>query len=176
MKEQTIHNTRAAAEYLHEQIPDETVEHWQQALINNRRTDRNPPHRIGFTMIGRGAFYTLEELARFVEFEKGRKLGTMKLSPRAMEALRAVGFNERGGSSTGRRFDVTAISRQHDEATGEIFIQLIVNNPHLLVYRLPPEQALEIAQQLIAECGGTPKPDSYQTVTENADVLVKGKV
>lgn len=164
---------QAAAEWLAQQFPEKRPDQWALWLRNNANAARPAIYRVAVEQVGRGSFYRQEELQRFATWERSRQTG--QLSPRAMEALRAVGFNERGGSSTGRRFDVTGISRQYDEATGTPFVQLIVNNPHLLVYRLPVEQAIEIADQLVAEAGGRPEQGTYRTVTENADVVVKRK-
>ncbi len=164
---------QAAAKWLAQQLPDKSPDQWALWLRNNANTARPAIYRIAIERVGRGSFYRQNELERFAVWERSRQTG--QLSPRAMEALCAVGFNERGGSSTGRRFDVTGISRQYDEATGTPFVQLIVTNPHLLVYRLPVEQAREIAAQLVTEAGGQAQQAKYQTVTENADVVVKRK-
>lgn len=164
---------QAAAEWLAQQFPDKRPDQWALWLRNNANAARPAVYRVAVEQVGRGSFYRQEELERFAVWERSRQTG--QLSPRAMEALRAVGFNERGGSSTGRRFDVSSISRQYDEATGTPFVQLMVTNPHLLVYRLPVEQALEIADQLAAEAGGRRQQATYSTVTDNADVVVKRK-
>lgn len=152
MNEHTILNTRAAAEYLHEQIPGDSVQYWRQALINNRRSDRTPPYRVGFKTVGRAAFYTPDELANFVEFEKGRRLGTMKLTGRAAEVMRAFGIGTASGSTTGRKLTVTAITPQTDEGTGKPFIQFITDDP-LMVYRLELHEAKTIARELIDAIG-----------------------
>jgi nucleoside diphosphate kinase len=76
----------------------------------------------------------------------------MKLSGRMMEVMNAFGVGKTGGSTTGKKLNVTSIQAQRDEVTGEGFVQLITSDP-LSVYRLPMEQAVEIAQQLINATG-----------------------
>ncbi|QQC65540.1 hypothetical protein I6I06_10610 [Paraburkholderia ginsengisoli] len=97
--------------------------------------------------MGKGAFYAPEDLARFVEFEKGRRVGNIKLSGPAAEALQAFGIGEKGGSGTGRRFEVAGVTLQVDEATGTPFVRLITNAP-LMVYRLELHEARAIAKAL----------------------------
>jgi len=142
-----LYSTQAAAEFLSRALPDEgDSAYWSSVLINNRRTDRAPVHRIPFCRIGKGAFYAPEDLARFVEFEKGRRVGNIKLSGPAAEALQAFGIGE-GGSATGRRFEVAGITLQSDEVTGKPFVRLITTSP-LMVYRLELEEAKTIAKAL----------------------------
>lgn len=145
-------NRQAAGEWLAKRFTDKNGEQWAAWLRNNASSKRPAVYRVAVEQVGRGVFYRPEELERFAVWERSRQTG--ELSPRAMEALKAVGFNEKGGSSTGRRFDVTLISRQIDDATDEPFVQLIVTNPHLLVYRLPVQQAREIAAMLTQAAGG----------------------
>ena len=144
-----LYSTQGAAEFLSSALPDGgDSAYWSSVLINNRRVDRTPVHRIPFSRIGKGAFYTPEDLARFVDFEKARRVGSIKLSGRATEALQAFGVGEKGGSATGRRFEVAGITRQVDEATGKSFVRLITTEP-LMVYRLELDEARAIAKKLI---------------------------
>lgn len=145
---QTLLTTQAAGDWLHEAIPDESPAYWRHVLINNRRQDRRPPHRIPFGTLGRAAVYTVEALQAFAEFEKSRRLGEMKLTGRAAEALQAFGIGTGAGSTTGRKLQLTAINPQIDEASGKPFVQLVMNDP-LRVYRVEVKEAKQIARQLI---------------------------
>jgi hypothetical protein len=168
---------QVAAAMLSELMPDKTAKQWMTWLRNNRNQLRRVPYRIPTVSLGGGAFYRRDDLEAYVEWEKSRQMGTIKLSARAVEALHAVGFNERGGSSTGRHFDVTMISHQIDETTGEPFIQLILNNP-LMVYRLPIVQALEVADLLYEQAGGKRGAGDlagYRVTQDDADVSISRK-
>jgi hypothetical protein len=142
-----LFSTQAAAELI-----DETVHelggagYWVRYLTNNRREDRNPPHRVPFVKMGTGAFYTREDLAEFIEFEKNRRIGVRKLSGRAAEVMRAYGIGAAGGGTTGRNLDCT-IQSQADPASRGAYVQLIVNNP-LLVFRVELAQAKVIHADL----------------------------
>lgn len=138
-----------AAEFLSEQLPGRDAKQWALWLRNNRSQSRKVPYRIAFERISNGTFYPPEELAKFVEWEKSRQLGTMKLTGRSAEVMRAFGIGTSSGSSTGRKLEIVGISPQFDQATGKAFVQLITADP-LMVYRLAPEQACEIAQDLLA--------------------------
>jgi hypothetical protein len=144
-----LYSTQAAAEFLSRALPDEgDSAYWSRFLINNRRTDRSPIHRIPFSRVGKAAFYAPEELGRYVEFEKARRLGTVKLTGRAAEALLAFGIGESGGSATGRRLEVADISLQMDEATRKPFVRFVIAEP-MLVYRLELSQAQSLAKRLL---------------------------
>lgn len=145
---QTLLTTQAAGDWLHDAIPGESPDHWRHVLINNRRQDRRPPHRIPFGTMGRAAVYTIDALQAFADFEKSRRLGELKLTGRAAEALQAFGIGSGTGGTTGRKLQLTAINSQIDEATGAPFVQIIMNDP-LRVYRLEVEEAKQVARQLI---------------------------
>lgn len=171
-QEETILNTNAAGDWMHEAIPSQTPAQWRTALINNRRTDRSTPYRVPFLTMGKAAFYKLDDLKEFVEFEKSRRIGAFKVSAKTAEAFRAVGFNEKGGSSTGRKFDVQNISRQINEATGEVFVQLHINNP-LYVFRLSPDEAREYAEMLLEAAGSRKSAVVYETVRDDDTALIQ---
>lgn len=145
--EETLFNTQAAGDWLHEAIPGESPAYWRTALINNRRADRHPPHRISFVTMGRGAFYEPAALQAFAGFEKMRRLGTLKLSGRAAEAMRAFGIGEVGGGTTGRKLNITAITPQIEDVTGMAFVQIITRDP-FMVYRLEVPEAQSAAKEL----------------------------
>ncbi len=146
---QELYSISVAAAYLSKHLTDKSPEQWRLALQNNRSPSRAVAFRIPYEKLGGGVFYGRNELARFVEFEKMRQLGTIKLSGRAVEALKAYGVGEAGGSLTGRKLNVTGINPQVDEATGKMFIQVIVDSP-LMVYRLELDEAKSISQELIS--------------------------
>jgi hypothetical protein len=144
-----LYSTKGAAGFLSSALPDGgDSAYWSSVLVNNRRIDRTQVHRIPFSRIGKGVFYTPEDLARFVDFEKARRVGSIKLSGRATEALQAFGIGEKCGSAAGRRFEVAGVTRQVDEATGKSFVRLITTEP-LMIYRLELDEAKAIAKQLM---------------------------
>ena len=146
-KEETLFTTQAACEWLDQAIPGESQKYWRNALINNRRQERNPPHRIPFSTMGKTALYTLEALHDFAGFEKSRRLGQMKLTGRAAEVVRAFGIGQ-GGTSTGRILNISSIIPQVDETTGRFFVQVVISDP-LLVFRLDADEAKSIGHELI---------------------------
>ncbi len=138
----------AAAQFLHEQIADRTPEQWALWLQNNRNQARRVSYRIPFERMAGGVFYLREELANFVEWEKSRQLGTIKLTGRAAEVIRAFGIGTTGGSTTGRKLNVTGITPQINEATGNPFVQVVTDDP-LMVYRLELDEARQITADLL---------------------------
>ncbi|TDG24935.1 hypothetical protein EYW47_08925 [Paraburkholderia silviterrae] len=91
--------------------------------------------------------YSRDDLASLIEFEKTKRIGGVKLSGRAAEAMRAFGIGEKGGSTTGRKLNVSAVTLQADQATGARFVQLITSDP-LMVYRLEISEAKALAKEL----------------------------
>lgn len=136
----------AAAQWLAEQIGDKTASQWADWLRGNANHARRAAYRIPTMKAGRNTLYAQEELRLFVEFEKARRVGELKLTGRAAEAVWAFGVGA-GGSTTGRPLNVTAINPQIGE-DGTRFIQMIVSAPQLLVFRLDVAQAEAIARDL----------------------------
>lgn len=184
---QKFHDTRAAAQYLHDHVPGESVKYWSLRLHNLRRSDRPQPFKLEFAKVeGKAGYYTERDLAAYVEFEKTRRLGKLKLSGRAVQAMRAFGIGEAGGGTQGRRFAGASVNLQVSNQDGKAFVQTIINEP-LMVFAMTPDQAVDFGKQLI-EVGEaaqrinasalspiSDKPDlsAYETVTDNADVIVK---
>ncbi len=139
---------QAAAEWLAQHLRDKNPEQWGLWLRNNANSARRATYRIPTEQIGRGTFYNLEELAKFVEFERGRQLGSIKLRGRAAEVARAFGLGSTRGSTTGRQLLVTAIDPQFDEVSGKTYVRLVTDGP-LMVYRLEVAQARQIAMELL---------------------------
>lgn len=145
-------NVGMAAAYLSEQLQDKTPEQYKLLLNSSRVKSRAVAYRIPYEKLSGGIIYRVDELDKYIALQKSRTMGTVKLSTRAAEALKAVGFGEAAGSSTGRKFNITGINPQVDEATGEVFIQIITRDP-LMVYRLEIEEAKAIAQELTGAIG-----------------------
>jgi len=141
-------NSKAAAEWLNEALPGQSAEYWQRWLANNRNQARRAPYRIPFqSIVGfKAAQYEPDELAKFVEFEKQRKLGSITLTGRAAEVMRAYGIGEKGGSTSGRKLKVSGIYPQVDEAHRP-YVQLILDDP-LLVYRIEVDEAEGLLKEL----------------------------
>lgn len=138
--------TREAAAVINE-VVNEPDGYWEQFLINNRRPSRKINHRVPYEKRGGAILYSREDLASLIELEKSRRIGGMKLSGRAAEALRAFGVGEKGGSTTGRKLNVSAVTLQLDQATGTRFVQLVTSEP-LMVYRLELSEAKALAAEL----------------------------
>ena len=119
--------TQVAAEYLAKELTDKSTEQWALWLRNNRNSSRPAVYRVPTRQIGRGAFYRPNDLASFIEFEKKRRLGTVKLSAKAAEALEAFGIGEPGSTAQGRRW-VGASANLITDASG-VSVQTIINEP-----------------------------------------------
>ncbi|WP_250517985.1 hypothetical protein [Caballeronia sp. ATUFL_M1_KS5A] len=137
-----------AAQTLDESLPGKSVDHWMTWLQNNRNQARKVAYRIPFERMAGGVFYLQEEIESFIEWEKGRQIGTVRLSARAAEAVHAFGIDEKTGSATGRRLNVSAVLPLVDESTGQPFIRVIATDP-LLVFRLEPGEAASLASELL---------------------------
>lgn len=147
MTAEELLSTQGAAECLSRQLPTKTAKQWALWLRNNRNTARRAIYRVPSEQIGRSAFYSQEELAKFAEWEKIRQLGTLKLTGRAAEVMQAYGIGTASGGRTGRKLKVTGINPQVDQATGKTYIQIIADDP-LMVYRLELDEAKAIAKEL----------------------------
>lgn len=143
MAEEILNNTMTA-QILSELLQDKTAEQWAVWLQNNRNQSRRVPYRIPFQRINGGIFYAREELEKFVEFEKQRTLGAIKLTGRAAEVLRAY-----GGSTNGRKLKIITIDPQADETTAQMYIQVVADDP-LMVFRLELDEAQAVATKLTA--------------------------
>lgn len=144
-----LYNTGAAAEWLDKALPGETPDYWRHQLINNRRNDRKHPHVIPHATLGkRMVVYTEEALAEFVEFERARRIGAIKLSPRVAEVVAAFGLGEGGGSGTGRKLQYSVEGLTDIDGDQSHFVRLITYNP-LRYWRLSPEEAVALADELV---------------------------
>lgn len=175
-------DTKAASEYLHDRIPGESLKYWTARLNNLRRTDRPQPFELRFAKVeGKSGFYNSADVEQYVEFEKSRRVGKVKLSSRAAEALRAFGIGEPGGTSLGRTFK-GGTANPHPDNKGGVIVQTTINEP-LTVFAMTPEQAIEFGKELIKAgqaaqringTQNTPAPSfTTTTITDNADALIQ---
>jgi hypothetical protein len=178
-------STQAASEYLSKRLPEKTMEQWSLWLHNNRNLTRRAIYRIKTERLGRMTVYTPEELAAFIEFEKSRSIGSIKLTGRAAEAMRAFGLGEAGGGMQGRRFKGGSASPQPACDSGQAFVQAVINEP-LMVFTMSPEEAISFGREL-TEAGQVAKNYSiqqskksdlnrYETVFDNRAIEIKRKV
>ena len=137
----------AAAEVLNELMPDKTPRQWITWLTNNRNQSRTVSYRIPTVRIWGGVFYRRAELEGFVELEKSRQLGTIKLTGRVAEALRAFGINEPGGGPYGRELKTFRVGEAVVDGDSRPFAQLTVGDP-LSVYRIEIEQIKTMIAEL----------------------------
>lgn len=100
-------NRKRAAEWLAQQLGDKDADQWKLWLRNNANTARKAVYRVETSTVGRSTFYSLDELARFLDWEKSRRIGEMKLDGRALEVMQAFGIGDPNVSgTTGRKLEV----------------------------------------------------------------------
>lgn len=172
---------QAAAEWLAGQLQDKTVKQWALWLRNNANTARRAVYRVQVETVGRSAFYKPDELEKFVEFEKGRQLGQLKLTGRAAEVLQAFGTGTEGATTNGRKWKGGSANLGTDK--GAAFVQTIINEP-LTVFAMTTDQAIEFGRELI-EAGqaaqrindqAPQQPDrGYKVLTSTPAVIIKRK-
>jgi hypothetical protein len=136
------------AQFLAEQLPGRNSERWYLWIRNNRNNSRSAAYRVPFVRISNGTFYRPADVHKFIAWEKARQLGTMKMSSRTLQAMQAFGVGQPNGSSTGRSLQVLALTAQSDPITGDHFVRFVTDEP-LTVYRLSPEEAKSLGQQLV---------------------------
>jgi hypothetical protein len=139
-------STQVAGDLLAEMLPDRDAEQWALWLRNNRNQARKATYRIPTVRISNGAFYTRDELAKFAEWEKSRRLGKITLTGRAAEALRAFGIGEAGGSTTGRKLEYSVTPQVGED--GSTFVQFVIEKPTLAVYRLDRTELAQLVKEL----------------------------
>lgn len=115
---------------------------WRVFLQNNRRTDRTPTHPIPFGVQGGRPIYRLADLDKFIAVRKNEAGGRGQVVATLDEAMRAI-----GGWPTGRPF-MGWITPQVEEGTGITFVRIHLADP-LTIYRLDPDQAREVARELL---------------------------
>jgi hypothetical protein len=173
-----LFNTNAAADFLNAAVPGESASYWNQRLVNARRSDRQQPFAIPFSTVGKACFYEQSDLEQFAEFEKSRRLGKVKLSGRAAEALRAF-----GGFPQGRPFKGGSAYLLPSETPGGTLVRATINEP-LTVFAMTPEQAIEFGKELIDVGKVAQRHNGMQiapaapsftstTLVDNADMVVQ---
>lgn len=176
--------TRAAAQYLHGQLPGQDLKFWSLKLVNLRRKDRPRPFTLDFAKVeGKAGFYSEDDLNRYVEYEKARRTEKPRLTGRAAELTRAFGLGEADGGSYGRKLAYNIqLGFEEGDATRQ-FVRLMIERP-LGVFRLDADEADALAKDLQETAAairrhakeapaGKPDLSAYETVTDNADMVVR---
>ena len=146
-------NRQAAAEWLAQQMigdDKKTPEQWALWLRNNANHARQAIYRIPTERFGGGTFYNIEELRKYAEWAKLKWLGTLRLSGRAAQALKAFGIGEAGGGTLGRKWKGAHVNLHPSSDGSEPIVQMIVNQP-LMVFALSLSDAAELGRALVKE-------------------------
>ncbi len=177
MSEELLSNSMAA-QALSEELHGRTAEEWAGWLQNNRNQSRRVPYRIPFQRISGGIFYARGELEKFIEFEKGRQLGSIKLTGRAAQVAQAFGIGTDGASTNGRKWKGGSANLATSE--GRVFVQVVINEP-LMVFDVTPEQAIEHGREMMEAGRAALRQSSpadmidYKTVADDQDVQIRRK-
>jgi hypothetical protein len=177
-----LFSRQVAAEWLARHLQEKSVDQWALFLRNNANNARRTVYRVPVEQIGRGSFYKPGELEKFVQFEQGRQLGTLKLSGRAAQAMQAYGIGQAGGSAKGRNWKGGGANLGNDKGT--VFVQAVINEP-LTVFAMTAEQAIEFGRELV-EAGKAAQRQSgqslqqlnlggYETLVDTPAVAIKRK-
>ena len=175
-------DTDAAGRWLSQAMPDKTSAQWALWLRNNRNQSRQASYRIDVQRFGKKACYLPVDLERFVDWEKSRQLGTVKLSGRVVEVMRAYGINEVGGGNYGRKLDYEVQLSSEQDRPDRQFVRLMIKRP-LGVFRLEADEAEALAKELLATAQvirrhadpATPnRPDAgeYEILVDTEDLTV----
>lgn len=152
-------DTDAAGHRLSKALTEKTPAQWALWLRNNRNQSRHASYRISVQRFGKKACYLPVDLERFVDWEKSRQLGTVKLSGRVVEVMRAYGMDEVGGSNYGRKLDYEVQLSAEQDRPDKQFVRLMIKRP-LYVFRLEADQAEALAKELL---------DLVQVIRRHAD-------
>jgi hypothetical protein len=183
MGTEELFNSGTAGQILSEALPAKTPEQWALWLRNNRNQSRPASYRVTCQHFAGGVFYLREDLMKFVEWEKARQLGTIKLSGRTAEVIQAFGLGESGGGSYGRKLAYNVLLGFEEDNPKSQFVRLMIERP-LGVFRLSADEADALARELQeaasairrhAEPTTTSEPDmsDYEIVTDNACMVVR---
>lgn len=146
MNDDDLLSAAKMAELLADAVPDRDEAGWAQWLANNRNPARETSYRIRHERLAGRVYYRRSALNDFVDFERQRHLGTIKLTGRTAELVQALGLRQPGASGTGRPFNLTSLTH-HVDAEGREFAQLVLGNP-LMVFRLEPMDCAALYQAL----------------------------
>jgi hypothetical protein len=152
-------DTDAAGRWLSQELSDKTPAQWALWLRNNRNQSRHASYRIDVQRFGKKACYRPVDLERFVDWEKSRQLGTVKLSGRVVEVMRAFGMDEVGGGNYGRKLDYEVQLSSEQDRPDKQFVRLMIKRP-LGVFRLEADEAEALAKELL---------DTAQVIRRHAD-------
>lgn len=142
-------DTDAAGRWLSQALSDKTSAQWALWLRNNRNQSRHASYRINVQRFGKKACYLPVDLERYVDWEKSRQLGTVKLSGRVVEVMRAFGMDEAGGGNYGRKLDYEVQLSSEQDRPDKQFVRLMIKRP-LGVFRLEADDAEALAKELQA--------------------------
>lgn len=171
-----LFNSATAGQLLSETLPAKTPEQWALWLRNNRNQTRQASYRVTHQRFAGGVFYLRDDLMKFVEWEKSRQLGTIKLSGRTAEVIQAFGLGEADGGSYGRKLAYNVQLGFEEGNAAKQFVRLMIERP-LGVFRLDADEADALAKELqetaaairrFAATGAfadTPDPSNDETVT-----------
>ena len=141
-------DTDAAGRRLSQALTEKTPAQWALWLRNNRNQSRHASYRISVQRFANKACYLPVDLEKFVAWEKSRQLGTVKLSGRVVEVMRAYGMDEVGGSNYGRKLDYEVQLSAEQDHPDKQFVRLMVKRP-LGVFRLAADEAEALAKELL---------------------------
>jgi len=175
-------DTDAASRWLSQALPDKSPAQWALWLRNNRNRSRHAGYRINVRRFGKKACYLPVDLEKFVDWEKSRQLGTVKLSGRVVEVMRAFGMDEAGGGNYGRKLAYEVQLSSEQDRPDKQFVRLMIKRP-LGVFRLEANEAdalakelQDTAQAIRSHTGYTApsRPDSrdYEIVIDAEDLTV----
>ncbi|CAM3319246.1 hypothetical protein [Polaromonas hydrogenivorans] len=146
--EDDLLDTDAAGRWLSQALPEKTPAQWALWLRNNRNQSRHASYRINVQRFGKKACYLPVDLERFVDWEKSRQLGTVKLSGRVVEVMRAYGMDEVGGSNYGRKLAYEVQLSFEEGSPDKQFVRLMIKRP-LGIFRLEADEAEALAKELL---------------------------
>jgi hypothetical protein len=134
-----------AADLLHTEIYERDG-YWYRFLLNNRRKDRDPPYRIPHSIVRGHISYSLDALFEFIEWERRRRLGTVKLTGQAAQLITAYGVGEAEARVVRSQLKCS-FSLHVDSRSKRRNIQLVIESP-LSVFQLTLREAKLVAREL----------------------------
>ena len=155
-KDKTTMVTATEAESYLQAALGEPHGYWRVFLQNNRRPDRKPPHVIPHEVQRGRPKYQIAHLDEYIAMHRNEDMARGKVPGRLDEALKAI-----GGWPTGRPF-VGWITPQVEEGTGVTFVRIQLADP-LAIYRLDPDQAREVAAELLEAAAVVDRASGHQT-------------
>lgn len=158
----TAHMTATQAEEFLRAALGQPEGYWRVFLQNNRRQDRQPTHPIRYAVQRGRPVYQISDLESFVAAQKKAAGARGQVAGTLDDALRAI-----GGWPTGRPF-VGWITPQVEEGTGVTFVRIHLSDP-LRIYRLDPEQARDVAKELLEAAEIADRAANHKNSSEPTD-------